>query len=525
MNVLPPEPARSIRVRRISQRFVTASAAVSLVAGGVGASAMTANASALTAPKVATRVMTYQSTAGPTLTTNPITTDGPQLLVAYLASDSARTLIGGRFDAVSGCGLQWIPVIDANRQAGPSSIWTAVAPIALSACRLSARRNFGSWTGSAYVVGYTGAAGIGARAASSAPSGAPSVTVLTTREQSLVAGVGVDWDRAIPRQPAPGQNVNAQTLTTLNDTYWFQSFAAPISALTKVNLSDTGPTGDRYNFAAVEILAKSGTAVASPAAPTSSTTTVAPTSGSAVFPDASNTGVPDGTALSRTGSLTLSTPGAVVEGKDVAGTVSITASNVTFRRSRVAGSGFSVIRVKDGLTGVRIEDVTVDGLGRSGSAGSMGIMGPATVLRSEVTGVENGFSPGSGSLLQDNWVHALSAPGSPHIDGVQMDGDLSNIRVIHNTVDLREWTQTAAVMIDNYSGPITNISIDRNRLMGGGYTVYSDGQFNGGSITGVSFTNNSFAKGIWGYSLIRNNTQQPVWSGNVIDGTSTVILR
>ena len=209
-----------------------------------------------------------------------------------------------------------------------------------------------------------------------------------------------------------------------------------------------------------------------------------------------------------------------MEGKDVAGTVSITASNVTFRRSRVAGSGFSVIRVKDGLTGVRIEDVTVDGLGRSGSAGSMGIMGPATVLRSEVTGVENGFSPGSGSLLQDNWVHALSAPGSPHIDGVQMDGDLSNIRVIHNTVDLREWTQTAAVMIDNYSGPITNISIDRNRLMGGGYTVYSDGQFNGGSITGVSFTNNHMLGGRYGFAVIRNNAQPPLWSDNVIDGTS-----
>ena len=55
--------------------------------------------------------------------------------------------------------------------------------------------------------------------------------------------------------------------------------------------------------------------------------------------------------------------------------------------------------------------------------------------------------------------------------------------------------QTSAIMIDNYFGPISNISVDGNLLVGGGYTVYSDAQFTGGSITGVSVTNNHIGGG------------------------------
>ena len=252
--------------------------------------------------------------------------------------------------------------------------------------------------------------------------------------------------------------------------------------------------------------------------------TPTPTPVSTDFPGATNTGVPAGTSLQSSSSLTISTPNVVVDGLDVHGSVQINASNVTLRRSRVTtGSDWNVIRVADGVTGVRIEDVTVDGLGTNGTSNSMGIMGPATVVRANISGVENGFTPNSGSVLQDSWIHALGAPGSPHIDGVQIDGGQSNVALLHNTIDMREWSQTSAVMIDNYFGPIDGIRVDNNRLLGAGYTVYSDGQFSGGAIKGVSFTNNRFVSGIWGYSLIRNNAVTPVWTGNVIDGTTTII--
>lgn len=269
------------------------------------------------------------------------------------------------------------------------------------------------------------------------------------------------------------------------------------------------------------------TAPAPAPSPSTTTTTPAPTvTAPAVgsYPGSGTAGVPTGTVLRPSSSLVLSTPGAVVDGLDITGTVQINASNVTLRRSRVTtGSAFSVIRVKEGVTGVRIEDVTVNGRGSSGTSGSMGIMGPATVVRADISGVENGFTPSSGSVLQDSWIHNLNAPGSPHLDGVQIDGGQSNILLQRNTIDLREWSQTAAIMIDNYFGPIDGIRVDNNRLLGAGYTVYSDGQFSGGSIRNVSFTNNRFIKGSWGYALIRNNATTPVWTGNVIDGTTTPV--
>ena len=225
---------------------------------------------------------------------------------------------------------------------------------------------------------------------------------------------------------------------------------------------------------------------------------------------AATTGVPAGTRLTRSGGMNITRDGTVVSAKDVSGGIWIDADNVTVRSSRVTGTGFAVIQVKDGSKNVTIQDVEIDG--RGAQAGSMGVIGPATVTRADISGVENGLTPGSGSQLRGNWVHDLKSPGSPHYDGIQIDGGLSNITISGNHVDLSEHTQTSAVMIDNYFGPISNVAVVGNRLEGGGYTVYSDGQFDGGAIRGVSFTGNRIGKGYYGYaSIVRNS---PAWSGN-----------
>lgn len=237
--------------------------------------------------------------------------------------------------------------------------------------------------------------------------------------------------------------------------------------------------------------------------------------------DAANTGVPSGTTLASSGGMNITKSGTVVDGKDVNGTIRIDASDVTIKNSRIVGKGFSVVQIKSGSKNVKIENVTIDGKGMSGESGSMGIMGPANVSGADITGVENGLTPDGGSVLRGNWVHGLASPGSPHYDGIQIDGGQSNITIEQNTIDMREHEQTAAVMIDNWFGPIKDISVNKNLLMGGGYTVYSDGQFSGGSITGVSFTNNKLGKGQWGYSSVVKNTV--VWTGNVDQNSGAAI--
>lgn len=237
---------------------------------------------------------------------------------------------------------------------------------------------------------------------------------------------------------------------------------------------------------------------------------------------AATTGVPPGTELSSVaGDMRIVRDGTVVDGKDVAGNIWIDADDVTIQNTRVTGAGFSVIQVKAGSRNVTIKDVEVDGKGLQ--AGSMGIIGPATVTGSNISGVENGLTPGSGSVLKGNYVHDLKAPGAPHYDGIQIDGGLSNITISDNFIDMHEHGQTSAVMIDNYFGPISDITVAGNRLIGGGFTVYSDGQFTGGTITGVSFINNQLGKGYYGYASIVNNS--PVWTGNVDADTGKPVNR
>jgi hypothetical protein len=219
--------------------------------------------------------------------------------------------------------------------------------------------------------------------------------------------------------------------------------------------------------------------------------------------------------------MSITTAGAVVDSRNISGTVQIRANNVTIRNSRITGSGFHIVTVADGVTGARLENVEIDGKGKSGTAGSTGVYGRVTLVKANVYGVENGVQPSSGSVVRDSWFHGLNAPGSPHIDGIQIDGARSNILVEHNTVDMREWTQTAAVMIDNYFGPVDNVTVNNNRLLGGGYTTYVDGRFSGGSITNVAYTNNRIGGGHWGYASV--DVYDPIWSGNVDAATGKTI--
>jgi hypothetical protein len=105
------------------------------------------------------------------------------------------------------------------------------------------------------VVSFTGAGGIGAIKVRSASSGAPSATLVTTRNNSLIFGVGNDWDHAIARTPGPNQALVHQFLAPVDDTYWAQRFVGPIPASgTSVTFGDVAPTADQWNLVVVEIV-------------------------------------------------------------------------------------------------------------------------------------------------------------------------------------------------------------------------------------------------------------------------------
>jgi hypothetical protein len=49
--------------------------------------------------------------------------------------------------------------------------------------------------------------------------------------------------------------VHQRVDTTIGDTYWVQSTVAPATANGLVDIHDTAPTSDQWNYAVVEIVA------------------------------------------------------------------------------------------------------------------------------------------------------------------------------------------------------------------------------------------------------------------------------
>ena len=158
---------------------------------------------------------------------------------------------------VSGAGLTWTLVQRANSQLGTAEIWTATAASVLTSATVTSSQSAGGFDQSLTVIALQGADGIGASASADAPSGAPSVTLTTKGAGSLVFGVGNDWDTATPRTPGADQVVLHQWAdASSGDTFWSQNTTAPLGPAGAVaTLNDTAPTADRWNLAAVEVLA------------------------------------------------------------------------------------------------------------------------------------------------------------------------------------------------------------------------------------------------------------------------------
>jgi hypothetical protein len=188
-----------------------------------------------------------------TVTTQITTPSAGDLLLAFVG-------YGGPFGrpstvTVSGGGLTWSLLGRANTQGGDAEVWSARAAGRLNAATITSTPSSSGYPQSLSVVALTGAGGTGAIARASAPSGAPSVQVTTTKAGSLVFGVGNDYDNALSRTLGPGQRLIHQWASPTLDTFWMQSTTSPAGPPgSVVTINDTAPTNDQWNLAAVEVV-------------------------------------------------------------------------------------------------------------------------------------------------------------------------------------------------------------------------------------------------------------------------------
>ena len=229
---------------------------VALVLAGLGASAASAGAAGLAVDQLVT---TNQTAKGTSVASTTFSTTAPnELLVAFISSDGPPAAGAQAFASVTGGGLTWQLRRRTNAQFGTSEIWQAVAPAALTNAKVTATRLSGSYQGTITVATFTGAdtAALGATGTANGATGAPSVSLTTTRPGSWVWGAGSDWDRATARTVGPGQTKVAEFLASVGDTFWVQRQTATTAAAgTPIALGATAPANDRWNLASIEIVA------------------------------------------------------------------------------------------------------------------------------------------------------------------------------------------------------------------------------------------------------------------------------
>ena len=202
----------------------------------------------------ATKATTIASPSFSTAATN-------ELLLAFVSTDAPSSGTNTSVSSIAGGSLTWTLVTRTNTQLGTSEIWRAFASAKLSAVTVTATLSQSegasitvmSYTG-VNTTGTNGAGAIGAIGSGNANPGAPTASLLTTKANSWVVGVGNDWDNAISRTAGANQTVVHQYVSTTGDTYWVQRVTTLSPAGTTVTVNDTAPATDRYNLAICEIV-------------------------------------------------------------------------------------------------------------------------------------------------------------------------------------------------------------------------------------------------------------------------------
>jgi hypothetical protein len=251
----------------------------------------------------------------------------------------------------------------------------------------------------------------------------------------------------------------------------------------------------------------------------------APAVRSGGFPDATNTGVPAGTILSNISGFATSGAGQIVENTFVHGGIYVQHDNVIIRKCKIVAetNSWFVVCVASG-NNVTVEDCEIYSTAGFSAGANKGVAGGHLIQRCNIHDVEQGYNPEPGSMFRDNYIHNLNNPansGGPHYDGISAFGGGSNVMIYHNTV-INQNIQTDCILFQNLYGPLSNFSVDNNRLIGGAFTIYCEDKSGANNIAGMSFTNNRLGRGYWGYLQETGNTIA-TWSNNVDDVTGTII--
>lgn len=236
-----------------------------------------------------------------------------------------------------------------------------------------------------------------------------------------------------------------------------------------------------------------------------------------VEPDTTNVGWQrTGVKLAAyTGPMTISTPGTVIDGKDIKGQLTINASNVKIQRSRISSGGSYGVYVAKGAKNLIIVDSELDGRGNTGNDSAVSSH-DFTIFRCDIHGWVDGFKADSNVNIVSSWLHDFATGNGNHNDGIQISG-AGNITVIGNRIEARSKSESGSMNASVYTN--TDYGIRPDNVIVRGNWINAGGFFIRIDATHFELTGNHFGRW-YGYGLI-NVTSQSTWthSGNVWDDT------
>lgn len=233
------------------------------------------------------------------------------------------------------------------------------------------------------------------------------------------------------------------------------------------------------------------------------------------FPNASNTGVRSGVTLRDSGSITVTTPGAVIQGLRVNGTITVSANDVVIRDTLIRGGGNGYpIRVAPGVRNALIEYVDIDNLNSTG-IGIFFNRGSGTVRYADIHSAEDGVRVGADNVtIEQSYIHDLHRMPGGHHDVIQIRSG-NNVTIRGNSllayVRSTDDPMNAAIQIGSLtSSPLQNLRVINNYMNGGNYTI-NGGE--SGNIASGQFAGNVFGRD-YRYGVRTGIGSNVSWSGN-----------
>lgn len=242
------------------------------------------------------------------------------------------------------------------------------------------------------------------------------------------------------------------------------------------------------------------------------------------YPDKNCTGWQHtGVTLSTyTGSLSITTAGTVIDSKDISGCLSITAPNVTIKRSRVRCSAPTTRgAIYAGSTNTLIQDTEVDGLDGDCQVliGADSYSASVVIDRAYVHTCNDGFRVNGSFTVQDSFLDGLYTKIGAHDDGAQGYGPSGTAHFTHNRLDAR--TQDGSGMnsvvffANSWDG---TVYLDQNYMIGGGFSIHLR------DASTYYVTNNRILENSYNYGPYYSDGQGTIaqWSNNKLINASGV---